>query len=237
MGIEVTRDQSVIREGEEVGKVRGVVGLAGTSWGYVDVDDPELRSVNLDHDGLVLQVGVGGEQVAQVDLPVCEGVMDQGDQPTTPSGCSIFSDGGEVFEWLDGVGWSESCFLNEGNQNIMLLEKVLKLLVGILDAVGVELEDVAGGGLRRWRDERLWLGRRWWWKCSVVLWTPRASPSASATTGVVGLRVWQPGARLVYPVRAPTAVEAVGVVGAAVADAARVGGSSGRARVGALATQ
>ena len=42
------------------------------------------------------------------------------------------------------VGWGESCFLDEGNQNFVFLEEVLKLLEGILDAVSVELEDVAG---------------------------------------------------------------------------------------------
>ena len=72
MCIEVTRDQSIVRDGEEAGEIRGVVGLAGTGWGNVDVDDLELSSVHINHNGLVLQVGVVGEQVAQVDLPVCE---------------------------------------------------------------------------------------------------------------------------------------------------------------------
>ena len=66
-------------------------------------------------------------------------MVNQGDQPTTPSRCAVFPDGGVFLEWLKGVGWGESCFLDEGNQNIVFLEEVLKLLEGILDAVSVEL--------------------------------------------------------------------------------------------------
>ena len=43
----------------------------------------------------------------------------------------------------------ESPFLDKGNQNIVFLEEVLELLEGVLDAVGVELEDIAGRRLRR----------------------------------------------------------------------------------------
>ena len=43
----------------------------------------------------------------------------------------------------------ESCFLDKGNQNIVFLEEVLELLEGVLDAVGVELEHIAGRRLRR----------------------------------------------------------------------------------------
>ena len=71
-------------------------------------------------------------------------MVNQGDQPTTTSRCAVFRDGGVFLEWLEGVGWGESCFLDEGNQNFVFLEEVLKLLEGILDAVSVELEDVAG---------------------------------------------------------------------------------------------
>ena len=83
--------------------------------------------------------------------------MNQGDQPTTPSRCAVFSDGGVVLEWLEGVGWGESCFLDEGNQNFVFLEEVLELLEGILDAIGVELEDVTSWRWGGWRDERLGL--------------------------------------------------------------------------------
>ena len=57
-------------------------------------------------------------------------------------------------EWLEGVGWGESCFLNEGNQNCVFLEEMLELLERILDAISIELEDVAGRRWRGWRDER-----------------------------------------------------------------------------------
>ena len=53
MCFEDTRDQSVIRDGEEA----GVVELAGTGWKDTDVDDLKLRSVHISHDGLVLQMG------------------------------------------------------------------------------------------------------------------------------------------------------------------------------------
>ena len=39
MCIEVAPDQSVISGGEKAGEVGFVVGLAGTGWGNVDVDD------------------------------------------------------------------------------------------------------------------------------------------------------------------------------------------------------
>ena len=73
-------------------------------------------------------------------------MVNQGDQSTTPSSCAVFPDGGVILKWLEGVGWGESCFLNEGNQNCVFLEEVLELLEGILDAISVELEDVAGRG-------------------------------------------------------------------------------------------
>ena len=65
-------------------------------------------------------------------------------------------------EWLEGVGWGESCFLDEGNQNCVFLEEVLELLEGILDAISIELEDVAGRRWRGWRDKRLRLWNGWW---------------------------------------------------------------------------
>ena len=43
----------------------------------------------------------------------------------------------------------ESRFLDKSNQNIVFLEEVLELLEGVLDAVHVELEDIAGRRLRR----------------------------------------------------------------------------------------
>ena len=51
---------------------------------------------------------------------------------------------------------------------------VLEMLEGVLDAVGVELDDIAGGRLRGWRDDGL------------RLWTQ----SVPASTCVVGLIVW-----------------------------------------------
>lgn len=56
--IEVTRDQSIIRNGEEAGDFRGVGGLAGNGWRDIDVDDLEHNSVHINHDGLVLQIWI-----------------------------------------------------------------------------------------------------------------------------------------------------------------------------------
>ena len=39
--------------------------------------------------------------------------------------------------------------MDEDNQNFVFLEEVLELLEGILDAISIELEDIAG---RRWGD-------------------------------------------------------------------------------------
>ena len=64
--------------------------------------------------------------------------------------------------------------MDKGNQNIMFLELVLEMLEGVLDAVGVELDDIAGGRLRGWRDDGLRL-----WTLSVP-----------ASTCVVGLIIW-----------------------------------------------
>ena len=72
-------------------------------------------------------------------------------------------------------------------------------------------------------------------RCGAALLTLRATPSVSASTCVAGLIIWQPGARLMDPVRAPVPV---GIGGAAVADGARVDvGASGRTRVRTPATQ
>ena len=72
MCFEVTRDQSVIRDGEEAGEFEGVVELARIGWRDIDVDDLVLHSIYINHDSLVLQTGIVGEQVAQAELPVGE---------------------------------------------------------------------------------------------------------------------------------------------------------------------
>ena len=58
MCVEVTRNQSVIRGGEEGKQVRSVILMAGTGGGNIYVDDSELGSVNIDHNGLVVEVWV-----------------------------------------------------------------------------------------------------------------------------------------------------------------------------------
>ena len=70
MCVEVSPDQSVISEGEEACEVGGLVGLAGTGGRDVYVDNSQLRPIDLDHDGLVLEVRVVWEQGGQVVLPV-----------------------------------------------------------------------------------------------------------------------------------------------------------------------
>ena len=40
-------------------------------------------------------------------------------------------------------------FSDKGNKNIEFFEEVLEFLKGVVDAVGVELEDIAGERLRR----------------------------------------------------------------------------------------
>ena len=128
MCIEVTRDQSVVGEGEEVGEVRGVVRLAGAGGRDVNIDDSQFRSVDLYHNGLVLEVRVVWEKVVQVSFSVGEGVVDQCDESTSSPRSSVFPDCGEVFEWLEVVGWGESRFLDDGNQNFVFLQEILYLL-------------------------------------------------------------------------------------------------------------
>ena len=109
---------------------------------------------------------------------------------------------------------------------------------GVLEAVGVELEDIGGGRLRGWRDDglRLWRRRK---RCGAALLTLRTTLSVPASICVVGLIIWQPEARLTDPVRALVAVVSVGI-GVAIADGAQLGlgvGASGRDRVRTLAIQ
>ena len=110
------------------------------------------------------------------------------------------------------------------------------MLEGVLEAVGVELEDIGGGRLRGWRDDRLRLWRRRK-RCGAALLTLPTTPSVPASICVVGLIIWQPEARLTDPVRALVAVVSVGI-GVAIADGAELGvGASGRDRVRTLAIQ
>ena len=89
--IEVAPNQIVIGEGEKASEVRGVVWLAGAGRWDVNVDDSKFRSVDLDHNRLVLKVRVVREKVGQVSFPVGEGVVDQSDETTThPRSSTIF---------------------------------------------------------------------------------------------------------------------------------------------------
>ena len=83
MRIEVSPDQSVVGEGEQAGEVRSVVGLAGAGGRDINIDYFEFRSVDLDHNRLVLEVWVVREEVVQVSFSVGEGVVDQSDESTT----------------------------------------------------------------------------------------------------------------------------------------------------------
>ena len=139
MCIEVAPDQSVISKGEEAGEVWCVVVLAGACGRNVDVDDSQFRPVNLDHNALVLEVGVVWEQVVEVEFLVWERVVDQGDETTTTTCCSVFSYGGIIWEGFYCVGGCEVCFLDDGNQDVMFLEEILELFVRVLDAISVEL--------------------------------------------------------------------------------------------------
>ena len=64
--------------------------MTGACGRDVDVDDSEFRPINFDHNGLVLEVGVIWEQGVEVEFLVWEGVVDQGDETTTPTCCSVF---------------------------------------------------------------------------------------------------------------------------------------------------
>ena len=111
------------------------------------------------------------------------------------------------------------------------------MLEGVLEAVGVELEDIGGGRLRGWRDDGLMLWRRRK-RCGAALLTLRTTLSVPASICVVGLIIWQPEARLTDPVRALVAVVSVGIGGVAIADGAELGvGASGGDRVRTLAIQ
>ena len=56
--VEVIRDQSVVCGGEEGKQVGSVIWMAETGGGNIYVDDSELGSVNIDRNGLVLEVWV-----------------------------------------------------------------------------------------------------------------------------------------------------------------------------------
>ena len=123
--VEVPRDQGVVYGREKGNQVGCVAWLAGAGGRNIDIDDPELGSLNLDHNGLVLEVWVSGEQGVNVDLPVSDGVVDQCDESTTPSGCAVFAECGVVLERFECVVGLKFGFLDAGNQDLFGVEEVL----------------------------------------------------------------------------------------------------------------
>ena len=99
----------------------------------------QFHPLNFDHNGLVLEVGVVWEHWVKVDFLVWEGVVDQGDETTFPTRCSVFPYDGIIWERFYCVGGCEVCFLDDGSQDVMFLEEILELFVRVLGAISVEL--------------------------------------------------------------------------------------------------
>ena len=72
-------------------------------------------------------------------------MVDQSDESTTPSGSAVFTECCVVLEGLKSVLGLEFCFLDASNQDMLGVEKILEFLEGVLNAVDIKLEEIAGG--------------------------------------------------------------------------------------------
>ena len=73
--------------------------------------------------------------------------MDEDDETAPASGArAVTADGGEVIEVFEVGGGFEFGFLKACDEDGVGVEEAVNFVVGILDAVAVELKDCAGRG-------------------------------------------------------------------------------------------
>ena len=91
--------------------------------------------------GVIDEKWIGGERC------VFDGFMDEDDEATPASGArAVTANGGVVIEVIEFGGGLEFGFLKACDENRVGVEEGVYFVIGVLNAIAVELEYCAGGG-------------------------------------------------------------------------------------------